>query len=86
VKKADVDPATVLEIVGQLVEHGVDVNYNHCGNEKGLKPSHGAAFLGYRQMAEFLLAHGAELDTRTYGNASPLLIAVVARTKEAISF
>jgi ankyrin repeat protein len=79
-------PTVVLEMVSKLVERGADANENLLGNGKGVKPIHGAALLGHRDLAEFLVTNGADVDARAYGNVSPLLTAVVARKMSTVDF
>ena len=62
----------VLEAVKMCVELGNDVN---AANYRGMTALHGAAFRGTNDVAEYLVAQGADLDARTELGYSPLAIA-----------
>ena len=62
----------VLEAVKMCVELGSDVN---AANYRGMTALHGAAFRGTNDVAEYLVARGADLDARTELGYSPLAIA-----------
>ncbi len=48
-----------LKAMALLLEYGVDVNVR---DQRGMTPLHNASFLGNRQMVEFLLQRGAEVN------------------------
>ncbi|MYD88711.1 MAG: hypothetical protein F4Y14_22700, partial [Acidobacteria bacterium] len=62
----------VLEAVKLCLEHGNDIN---AANYRGMTALHGAAFRGANNVAEHLVAQGADLDARTELGYSPLAIA-----------
>ena len=62
----------VLEAVKLCLEHGNDIN---AANYRGMTSLHGAAFRGANNVAEHLVAQGADLDARTELGYSPLAIA-----------
>ena len=62
----------VLEAVKLCLEHGNDID---AANYRGMTALHGAAFRGANNVAEYLVAQGADLDARTELGYSPLAIA-----------
>ena len=62
----------VLEAVKLCLEHGNDIN---AANYRGMTALHGAAFRGANNVADYLVAQGADLDARTELGYSPLAIA-----------
>ncbi len=62
----------VLEAVELCLGHGNDIN---AANYRGMTALHGAAFRGANNVAEYLVAQGADLDARTELGYSPLAIA-----------
>ena len=62
----------VLEAVKLCLEHGNDIN---SANYRGMTALHGAAFRGANNVAEYLVAQGADPDARTELGYSPLAIA-----------
>ena len=56
-----------IEAVKQHIAAGADVNANAKG-EEGLTPLQYATFHGHKEVAELLIAKGADVDARQYGN------------------
>ena len=57
-----------VEIARLMRRHGADVNSGAGGNT----PLHGAAMVGRRQMAEWLIDQGAEVGALDYEGKTPL--------------
>ena len=58
--------------VQMLVEAGADVNRT---NEAGFTALHGAAFRGLTEVAEYLVAQGADIDVQDFRQRTPYSIA-----------
>jgi ankyrin repeat protein len=65
-----------------LLEKGA--NANSVEREIGRTPLHWAAFRGRKTIAEMLLAHGANMDTRDWYGRTPLSLAKEGDHSETI--
>jgi ankyrin repeat protein len=61
------------DMTKMLLEKGA--NANSVERERGRTPLHWAAFRGRKTIAEMLLAHGANMDTRGWYGKTPLSLA-----------
>lgn len=72
-------PALYFPVIGNhqsiadlLLVHGAEVN----AGAGGTTPLHGAALFGRAEMAAWLLAHGADPNSRNYEDKTPLQVAL----------
>ena len=67
-----------------LVAHQADVNARNAPMNNEATPLHRAAALGHVEMIKFLIAHGAEVNTRANNSSTPLSSAVGSAQLDAV--
>jgi ankyrin repeat protein len=63
----------ILVEVKQLIIGGHDVNQRD--DKYGFTPLHQAAFFGHRDIVEFLIAEGADVNAKNNAGSTPLYLA-----------
>ena len=72
-----------LDIMELLLKHGTDVNLRN--KEDGGTILHEAAYIGWPEEVQFLIAHGANVHSRDFDGETPLHRAALGRRMDVVS-
>lgn len=74
-----------MKMARYLLDKGAKVNYGNAEGYRSKSPLHSAAAVGSLEIAELLLAHGADLSIRNRENMTPLELAQAEGQAEMVA-